>query len=328
MESVKLHTKVSAALYKSEKDILAYLRSVSGNEAWRDIEIQPILGGHNSRIFLVTFFDKKRNVLGRINVKFPINERAADNLLLERHILSLLGPASSEPIVPKAVGSTVLENENYNLLEYVAGQPITGMSVDLVFAEKVLNSILTHEQILDKKFDTLQHFHAISNNLLRRINYSHKIGRAIQEHAPHLNLSAPLEFLNTLLNQKSELKNRKLITDRSGGNILVTKNNKIAFIDFSTVRIGTRFDNWVQFIDDPRISFSCSREQLIQLFFKKNDLIHTHRELSLFHAASLYTNLMQSIFTHKKDPELSGAYLERANNAYTALTGKKTFTAP
>ena len=91
-------------------------------------------------------------------------------------------------------------------------------------------------------------------------------------------------------------------------------------VDFSTVRIGTQFDNWIQFIEDPKGKFSCSQEELIQLFFKK--IIWKKKELKFFYSASIYTNLLQGIFTYKKNPQLAMEYFRKVNYSYIKLTGE------
>jgi len=92
-------------------------------------------------------------------------------------------------------------------------------------------------------------------------------------------------------------------------------------IDFSTVRIGTQFDNWIQFIDDPRAKFSCSKKELIKMFFRKNN--SDKDVINYYYVASIYTNLLQGIFTYQKNPTLSMQYINNANSAFEKFTKKK-----
>ena len=137
---------------------------------------------------------------------------------------------------------------------------------------------------------------------------------------PHLKVKNSYSFLNKYLNDISVIE-KTIVTDRSADNIFIGENNHIIMIDFSTVRIGIQFDNWIQFIDDPRAKFICSKDELVTIFFNKKSL--NENVMDYYYAASIYTNLLQGIFTYKKNPTLSMYYIDNANGAFENFIKKK-----
>ena len=284
--------------------------------------VRAKLSGHNNEVCLVDFLDSNGSSLGNVCIKYSSNEKMKLGLTLEASILSLL--YSRMRICPKLIDLSILKRNNvaYIVMETVKGTLINHSKLSIEKAVAVLNAIQFHERILLDNMQSLD-TELVIKNLDKKIDFKKKILVVLKDFVPSSNflVNDSLSFLNYYLNNERIIKKRIIVTDRSAENIFQGQNGELTFIDFSTVRVGTQFDNLIQFVDDPRIKLTFKKEDLIEIFFKKNNL--NAKDLEFFYASSVYTNLLQGIFTYVKNPKLGIKYFENANEAYTKLKNKK-----
>lgn len=292
------------------------IESGRSNELLDNFVVESKLSGHNNEISIISFYNTKKVLLGKACLKYSLEQR--DKLQLESTILSVL---KSNNIVCPVVIDSVLDTIDSPsiLMEVVSGTLASDLLLNPLTAESVLDTIQAHESILKDNLGALQAVNEVID-LEKEIDFEKKLIDYFEKFAPHFKIMSSFNFFNNYLNDFNIIK-RSIVTDRSADNIFIGENNKIIMIDFSTLRIGTQFDNWIQFIDDPRVKFSCSKEELKKLFFRKNNLPKSI--LDFYYVASVYTNLLQGIFTYKKNPELSMQYINNANDAFEKFNKKK-----
>lgn len=189
------------------------------------------------------------------------------------------------------VPAVVHHNKEFMFLTPAKGKPIT--KCDKKTAELIIGKIKLHENALWN----------LSNN---KIDFKVKVKRYLKENKIPFKINN-LDFLDHL-NEPEVRKHRVLCTDRVGRNIFKSGKH-ITFIDFDAVRIGTEYDNILQFLDDPQIEFN----------FKVDSLLKPSLTL---HTARCYTNLLQGIFVYKRDKPLALAYFRNANRAYKKIKGE------
>ncbi len=323
MKINNIDTVISYIFKISKKELSKYLgveEDYFENIDPKQYKIKSALSGHNNQVYLIDFYDSKSNLLGGICLKYSFNEEMKSKLQLEAKILNTL--RENKLSCPQVLCANFLDKFScsYILMEVIEDQSVINTILNIKDAEKILKVIQKHELILSNNLDVFESIPSISLGLNQKIDFEKKLLEFLQEFLPHLIIRHPLDFLNQYLNKNSVLIKRKIITDRSAENILKHENNKITMIDFSTFRVGTEFDNWIQFIDDPKIKFSCSHEELVDLFLKKNNL---SEEKDVFYVASIYTNLLQGIFTYKKNKKLGIDYISKVNESFEKFTNKK-----
>lgn len=283
-----------------------------------NLVVNTKLSGHNNDIFIINFYNTKREFLGRACLKYSSDMEHSDKLKIESEILRILNPKGVA--CPKLINTGINgEGNHFVLMEAVEGERADSHVIDIKTAELVLDVIQTHESVLLDNSDKLK----LSDGKLdleKEVDFEDKLASFLKRFAPHLKAKNSYGFLNQYLNNISIIK-KIIVTDRSADNIFIGKNNQIIMIDFSTVRIGTQFDNWIQFIDDPRAKFICSKDELVTMFFNKKNL--NKNAMDYYYAASIYTNLLQGIFTYKKNPTQSMHYINNANGAFESFTKKK-----
>lgn len=282
--------------------------------------VKSELSGHNNQICLIEYYDIKKKFVGEICLKYSIDRKKIKSLKIESGILDVL--YLNNILCPKVI-DTGFKDENdstYIIMETVKGESVNNRVLNIDDAEKILDIIKSHEAVLLKNLQLLQ-IAGFTQDIYQEIDFEKKVLGFIKNFTPNFFIRDSYNFLNSRLNNTNVIKQRVIITDRSAENMFIDRNNKISMIDFSTVRIGTKFDNWIQFIDDPRAKFSCTKEELVRLFFKKNNLQESEKDF--YYAASIYTNLLQGIFTYKKDSKLSMKYLKNVNYCFRKLINKK-----
>ncbi|MDD4354130.1 MAG: hypothetical protein PHN56_06780 [Candidatus Nanoarchaeia archaeon] len=304
----------------SREEICAFLNIQT--EALKDITTNLVvnkkLSGHNNDIFIIDFYNTKTELLSRACLKYSSDIEHGDRLKIESEILRIL--TSKDVACPKLINTGIDRKGNlFILMEAVEGDRANSRMLDIKMAESILDIIKAHESVLSDNLNILKSFNE-KLNLDKEVDFENKLSSFLKRFTPHLNVKNSYGFLNKYLNDLSVIK-KTIITDRSADNIFINENGHVSMIDFSTVRIGTQFDNWIQFIDDPRAKFSCSKEELILMFFRKNNF--NEDVINYYHAASIYTNLLQGIFTYQKNPELSMQYIDNANSAFESFTKKK-----
>jgi len=296
----------------------------------KDIQIEELLNnftiksessGYNNQICLIDFYDEQKNFLSDVCLKYSLEKEKRRGLQTEFNILNIL--RANNVLCPSIMDANFSDERNlsYILMETIKGKRLDDHDVSIQEAESILDIIQSHESILLDNLQVLQSSAFISN-LYQEIDFENKLSGFLLNFAPDFLIKDSFKFLNQYLNDIETLRKRAIVTDRSIENIFINKNNRIIMIDFSTVRVGTQFDNWIQFIDDPRITFLCAKEKLITLFFKKNGL--SEKDLDSFYASSIYTNLLQGIFTYRKNFKLGSGYVNNANNSFKKLTKKKS----
>lgn len=274
------------------------------------------LSGHNNQICLIDFYNSEKRHVGEVCLKYSANKEKY--LQIEFEILSLL--YSNNISCPRVIDSGFQNNFSYLLMEVVKGDCLSDKMIDIQIAESVLNAIYKHEMILLNNVQTLQQSELLSD-LDKEIDFKNKLINFLQKFTPNFTVKNSLDFLNSHLNHPDIITKRKIITDRSAENVFIDENNQVIMIDFSTVRVGTQFDNWIQFTDCPTTEFSCTKKELIDLFFGKNNL--QEKEKDSYYVSAIYTNLLQGIFTHKKDRQLSMRYINNVNDYFQKFTKEK-----
>jgi hypothetical protein len=279
------------------------------------------MSGHYNKIFIVHFLDKKNILIGTICIKYSDLEIMNQGLVMETDVLNILHTNNIPCPVVISTGNLSSSHKPYIVMDVTNGRPAAEEIVDLDMASSVLRVIMQHEIVLH---DHLKNIPSLSKfeNIEKYIDYNEKIAFLMNTIVPTRKILESLDFLNEYLNDPYIMDHRILTTDRSNENIFFDKNGMVTLIDFSTLRIGSLFDNWIQFIDDPRAHFSCNYRELVELFFKT----HTMSEMYMnhFYVASIYTNLLQGIFNYERNRKLAMSYFEKVNQAYSNLNNKKS----
>ena len=310
-------------LRKSKSKICHYLKI---NYKQFDItlnsfKIRSKLSGYNNQVYLIDFFDDEGELIGAFCLKYSEDDKNKSGLILEAKILKLL--YSNKVGCPKLIHSGVLTQDNvsYIVTEVVRGTRVIDSCLDIEAAQIIFNVIKSHELILHnniKTFDSLP----IMKNLYQKIDFEKKISLLIKSFVPNLVINESLRFLNHYLNNKYMINGRTIVTDRTPENIFKDQNNNIILIDFSTIRIGSEFDNWIQFIDYPQLHHLCEEEDLFRLFFKNKNI--SIKNYNFFYTASIYTNLLQGIFTYNKNHKLGMRYFKNVNDSFEKLMKNKS----
>jgi hypothetical protein len=319
-QRLSLDSLVSKILWKWDKEIMnQFLHNKSkNNKTISKFFIKSRLSGHNYEILFIDLYtENNKKPIGNICLKYSLDKDKKDPLRREFVILNLF--KNKKIPCPKIIGASFSKNEQlaYILMETIKSKHSGHLKINLKTARLILNAIKLHELVLSKNSSKLKL--TKKNNLHKNIDFEKKILYFLKNFAPDFVIRTKINFLNNYLNNTFALKHRVYTTDRSIDNIYVNK--KIIFIDFSTVRIGSIFDNWIQFINDPRATFLCSKEDLIKLFLKTNKMSKEHSDL--FYAASIYTNLLQAIFTYSKNRILGRSYIKNTNDAFNKLITNK-----
>lgn len=313
---------VIGILNRSADEVCAFLKLDKKTflESVRNSIFQENLSGHNYHVCLVDFRGKEGNSLGSVCIKYSSDEKMQPGLAVEVKALGLL--YLNKKICPMIVDTGVLEQEGttYIVMETIRGNPVQSTELHIENMEVIFDLIQFHESILLKNAQDLGALSHIED-FHQETDFEKKIHMLLAKHVPDLTLEDSLNFLNPYLNDRRVIQKRTLVTDRSVENIFQNKNGKIVLIDFSTIRVGTQFDNWIQCIDDPRACFSCKKEELIELFFERNGL--NKKDIGLFYAASVYTNLLQGIFTYKKNSKLGMSYFKNATESCRRLRNEE-----
>lgn len=310
---------IKNTVFDSAEKICAFLKITDTSKDIMDnLVVNTKLSGHNNDVFLIDFYNTHQEFLGRACLKYSSDIEHGYRLEIESEILKILNPKGVA--CPRLINTGInRECSRFVLMEAVEGERVDSHAIDIKTAESILNVIQTHESVLLDNLDKLK-FSDGKLDLEREVDFEDKLAHFLKNFTPHLKVKNSYGFLNQYLNNLSVIK-KTVVTDRSADNIFVGENNRIIMIDFSTVRIGTQFDNWIQFINDPRAKFTCSKDELVMMFFNKNNL--NENAMNYYYAASIYTNLLQGIFTYKKDPMQSMYYINNANSAFESFTKKK-----
>lgn len=307
-------------VFDSRREISAFLNiktdlaeSIMGN-----LIIEAVLSGHNSNIFVIDLRNAQAKSLGKACLKYSSGVEHKNKLKIESKILEILN--SNGVRCPKLINEgTNREGIPFILMGAVGGAGVDSHVLDIQTSESILDAIQVHESVLLNNLNILK----MSDERLdldREVDFENKLSYFLKHFTPHFKVKNSCSFLNEYLNNPDIIK-KTIITDRSVDNIFIGEDNQITMIDFSTVRIGTQFDNWIQFIDDPRAKFSCSKDDLIKMFFIKTYL--NEDMINHYYVASIYTNLLQGIFTYRKNPTLSIQYINNANCAFMNFFKKK-----
>lgn len=308
---------IEKILQKSQRSIKKFLHI--NEKTLANFTIKKISSGFNYSIYFVNFYNSRNSCQKSICVKYSDDAKKIPGLILEFDILKLIN-LNQKNICPQIVDSNTLDELGitYIIIETIRGNPVNYRKVNTKISREILNLIQLHEKILSENRQYIKK-PSIDENINKKIDYEKKMHLLLLGYSEYFTVKKPLKFLNYYLNNSQIIKHRKIVTDRSAENFVIGVDNNIKLIDFSTIRIGTEFDNWIQFIDDPRIKFSCTKSNLINMFFNKNK---KENNINYYYAASIYTNMLQGIFTFNRNPSLGKAYFNNVNSAYFKL--KKT----
>jgi serine/threonine protein kinase len=308
-------------LKKSADKIGAYLKLDTErlDDVLRNAVVREKSSGYNNQICIVDFFDSKGGNLGGICLKRALSKETQSSLVMEADIMELF--YLNKVACPRILDLNTLENNTvYIVMEAVKGNPVNLFDLSSKKIQTILDLIRLHESKLARGIRNLRSLSPIGN-LRGVMDFENKVLMLLAKHVPGFSLEDSLGFLNVYLNDEQTIRRRTIVTDRSSDNIFQDENGNIVLIDFSTIRIGSQFDNWIQLIDDPRANFYFKREDLIKMFFGRNKL--DANILNSFQAASVYTNLLQGIFTYEKNRNLAAGYFKNANKSFMKLTNKK-----
>jgi len=233
-------------------------------ELMDNFTIESRLSGHNNKIFFINFYNAQKVLLGKVCLKYSSKHGDENKLQVESVILNIL--EANNISCPKVI-SVGLNKEStpFILMETIDTQNASNFLIDIQTSESILNIIQQHELVLINNLDTLG-FSKDKLDSNKKIDFGKKLMSFLRDFTPQFIIKESCSFLNNYLNNPDVIQ-RSIVTDRSIDNIFIGDNNQIIMIDFSTIRIGTQFDNWIQLIEDPRAKFSCSKEKLIKLFF-------------------------------------------------------------
>ncbi len=266
---------------------------------------------------MIDFFNAQKRYIGESCLKYSIKEEK-DYLQIESKILSLL--YSNNILCPVIIDTGSRNGFSYILMETIKGDCLSNKIIDIKIANLVFDAIHQHESVLLDNIEILKQL-GLFSDLSKEIDFESKLVSFLQKITPNFTIKKQLDFLNHHLNQPDVIAKRRIITDRSAENIFIDENNQLIMIDFSTVRIGTQFENWIQFIDCPHAKFSCTKKGLFDLLFEKMSM--QKDDINLYYVSAIYVNLLQGIFTHKKDRQLSTQYINNVNTYFQKFTKKK-----
>lgn len=286
-----------------------------------NLEVKEELSGCNNYICLLGFYNSRDNRYGSFCLKHCLSTEKELQLKKEVHVLRLLNSHNFK--CPRVIGykSSIDRFTPCILMECVSGLSLNKIKLSLTQVHLVIDKIVEHQLIIRNNLITLSSFIS-EDDFGEYIDYELKIKKYLENSNTGFGICNSLGFLNKYLNNKKVIDERVVVTDRSAENIILNDCEEIAFIDFSTLRIGTKFDNIIQFIDDPRISLPIDKELLVKKLFTKFGF--SEIEIKYYYAASVYTNLLQGIFTHNKNPDIANDYIKNANIAFESLVNKKS----
>jgi hypothetical protein len=312
---------IKTAIHTSVEKVCLFfsIDSDKTRELTDNLVVESKLFGHNSKIYIINFYNFQKILIGKMCLKYSCEKIYEGKLKIESDILNILN--SNGVLCPKIINTgSNDEGAVFILMEAVEGESVAKIMLDIKKTESILDIIQFHELVLRDNLKTFQS-NSDSFNLNKWIDFEKKLTSFLKNFAPSFIIKNSYGFINSYLNDHNIIK-KTFATDRSVDNMFIRENDNIVLIDFSTIRIGTQFDNWIQFTEDPNANFSCTKEELIDLFFKKNNL--QKNVLCFYYASSIYTNLLQGIFTYKKNPKLGELYIDNANESYKKFTKNKS----
>lgn len=319
----KINTSMIVKILLKSKKRLGFYLNIKQNSFDYIIEnfvVRTHLSGHNNKICLIDFYNNHNKLIGNVCLKYCFGKEKIGRLKSEFNILKIL--KSSDILVPEVLSFNRFLDIDFAciIMSIIDGKIFSDFNINISDAGRILSSIERIEKVLNKNINKIQNKKIILN-LNKKIDFEKKLLIYIKNNIPNFTIISSLSFINKYLNSKSIMNKRVLVTDRSVVNIF-KRNSEFIFIDFSTIRIGTEFDNWIQFIDDPRAKLTCDKTKLIKIFFAKKNL--KKNDIKYFYTASVYTNLLQGIFSYQNDHKLGISYFENANKSFMKLMNKKS----
>lgn len=310
--------EIARVFLKSNKDIRLYLKIKNKSRKVFPISYRAVkfTSGHRAGIALIELIDCECRVLGTVCIKYTFE--SVHNLQTEFKILKLF--SENDILVPSAICFNHIVNLHlsYIIMEKVNGKNLRNTKFDKKMIQNLLRITEKHQEILKTNLHLLG-LSSLQKRLNNKIDFEAKIRRYINDNPSPIRIHSSLSFLNKWLNTDTAVKKRTIVTDRSGENIIRSRNH-LVFIDFSTLREGTEIDNMIQFFNDPRIMSKRSFHD----FFEKNILNQKYKNsLEYFYTASIYTNILQGIFTYRNNPQISLQYFKTVNYYYRKFSRDK-----
>jgi len=270
-------------------------------------------GGLNSVVYVVELFN--RNVAtATIAIKL-FSQKNQENSQIEYDIVTVLYSTKSfvaEPLFQYSGNESI---PPYNIMEYVEGVVLSETPIVFVEGKKIIDLIRSHQEIL-QTHKTLFSGKSFYKNINNFIEYEKKIEQLANQYLTDVALVVVPTGINTLLNSMVIMNQRSIVTDRSSANCVRTLENEFYLIDFSTVRIGTIFDNFLQWLDDPKTLLTdTDREALVEYVQDSYTTITKDQ----YYAAALYTNFLQAVFNREGNKTISNLYIKKVNYYYQML---------
>jgi tRNA A-37 threonylcarbamoyl transferase component Bud32 len=293
----------------------------SFNVSLDNIQILNELSGCNSHVCLLNFYDKENNKLSKFCLKHSFGSDKESCLKNERDILKLLNLFDINS--PKVIGfrSSVDRFTPCILMEFIQGHSVDKFKPSLNQVDLVIDKIIEHQLVIRNNLITPYSFIS-DRDLGAYIDFEMKVKTILASNIPNFTVHSSLGFLNDYLNDAKIIRERVVVTDRSAENIIFNNYNEVTLIDFSTLRVGTKFDNIIQFIDDPRTVLPVDKNILLKQLFNKFNF--SKDEIKYYYVASIYTNLLQGIYTYSKNPKIAIDYIKNANLSFEKLINKKS----
>lgn len=263
------------------------------------LQITPILS-HSSKVFLLSFGKNNPNFVLKIKEANETNKQR--KLGIEVNACKILAKKIK---VPEVILYGILYDYEVAIYSYLDGKTadkeflteekiihIWKLTLDIQSTLSRFNEYLNLEIWKDQKFTD------------KIIRYTLKfLGREIRLK----DFKVIDEYLNTGLLKTSHT----FFSDRGPTNWIIGKNNIIP-IDFDLLLIEPRLSDFVQFIDDHRLSVKYGRNNLIDKclsFLNENNIYFCKKD---FHWCAIYRNLIQGALFYKINKTASKFYYERA----------------
>jgi len=282
-----------------------------------DVIEEKASNGHLSQVFAVDL--KTENLLGDFGIVIKVDDYIPaigemQKLDLENCMYSVLEKEGLK--TPKILKLGRIDNHYVGVMEYVSGELLTQMHISasllddvVAITEKVQDSLNTNLTLDEKKALTEPGFenkNFYSNKIVSR--FMNRMGIGFDGTC----LGALDEYLaNSEMREKSVV-----ITDRNPSNLIYNnQSSEIQLIDFNASRVSLPEEDWVFFIDDPRIRTDLTRDEMIRAYAKSDE------EIKTFHYMAVYRNLIQTAmrWADEHDKNVSYHCFKRARESAVLL---------
>lgn len=114
-----------------------------------------------------------------------------------------------------------------------------------------------------------------------------------------------------------------VVSDRSPANIILDASGAVGMFDFGLLLVGTPFEDWSWFIDDPRLRTEIPRMELVRIFAGAAGMHFDHSAEMMFHRAAMFVNIKQCCIAAGTGRGGVGHYLSRLRQSAKALSSDR-----